>query len=283
MSVERIAVLLTCHNRRSRTLSCLESLTKQRCSESFSVDVVLVDAGSSDGTAEAVAASFPHVRILRRGPELYWNSGMRVALADAYQRDPDYYLWLNDDVELDPEAIAVLLTSHREVSREVGHPTILVGSTRDPSSEAVTYGGVVRRDRLRRMRYELVEPADHPVRVETMNGNCALVPRSVVARIGNLAAAYVHAFGDHDYGHRAGRAGCEVWIAPGTAGTCGRNAPATPSRTMAEFRRQLTSPTGSLPRGDWINFTRRWAGPAWPIQALVPCVRQHARWIAGGQ
>jgi GT2 family glycosyltransferase len=281
VSVLRIAVLLTCHNRRARTLTCLSSLAEQPFTEERILDVVLVDAGSSDGTAEAVSSSFPQVRVLRRGPELFWNSGMRVALADAYQRDPDYYLWLNDDVELDPDAIDALVTCHRELSRDGRGPAIVVGSTRDPTNGHVTYGGVVRPDRWRRMRYELVAPGQGPLRVDTMNGNCVLVPRSVVARIGNLSTAYTHAFGDYDYGHRAGLADCEVWIAPGTVGTCARNPPPKRSPTMTEFHRQLTSPTGKLPPADWVRFTRRWAGPAWPIQALIPYVRRYAHWIAG--
>jgi GT2 family glycosyltransferase len=219
MRAPALAALMTCHNRAERTLACLHSLDTQRPAGA-NIEIVLVDAGSSDGTAEAVARDFPDVTVVHRGPELFWNGGMRVALAHAYEKDPDFYLWLNDDVELDDDAVGRLLTCHDQLQATRPAPTIVVGSTRDPATGDHTYGGVIRPDRVRRMRYQLVPPGDHPQRVETMNGNCVLVPRAVVERIGNLAAAYTHGMGDYDYGHRADRAGCEIWIAPGTIGTC---------------------------------------------------------------
>jgi GT2 family glycosyltransferase len=275
----RIAVLLTCHDRVARTTACLGTLREQRDTSGAELEVVLVDAGSSDGTADTVAREFPEVTVLRRGPELFWNGGMRVALAHAYDRDPDAYLWLNDDVELDDHAIATLLATHGELRTTRSAPCIVVGSTRDPDSGSLTYGGVVRPDRRRPLHYERVEPRSGPLQAETMNGNCVLIPREVVARIGNLAAAYTHGMGDYDYGHRATRAGAEVWIAPGTIGTCSRNPARRPAESFEEHRRRATSPTGGLPPSEWFTFARRWAGPLWPVYAASPYLRQFARWV----
>jgi GT2 family glycosyltransferase len=281
VTTSHIAVLMTCHNRRERTLACLDSLEAQTGLDHAVLQVVLVDAGSTDGTREAVAQRFPEVRIVARGPELFWNGGMRVALAVAYQADPDYYLWLNDDVELDRDAVATLVATHRGLTDEHRVPLILAGSTRDPVDGSVTYGGVNRPHRLRRMRYELVIPDGVPRPVETMNGNCVLVPRSVVGRIGNLASAYVHAFGDYDYGHRARHAGCEVWIPSGTVGTCSRNAAPPRAGSFTEHRRRMKSHAGGLPLTDWSAFARRWSGPLWPLQVVSPYVRRYAGWATG--
>jgi GT2 family glycosyltransferase len=275
----RIVALLTCHDRVERTTACLASLREQGGASSATLEVVLVDADSSDGTADTVEERFPEVTVLRRGPELFWNGGMRVALAHAYERDPDLYLWLNDDVELDPDALATLLATHEDLLATRSAPCIVVGSTRDPESGVLTYGGVVRPDRRRPLHYERVEPTDRPVEAETMNGNCVLIPREVVARIGNLAAAYTHGMGDYDYGHRATRAGAEVWIAPGTIGTCSRNPARRPAESFDEHRRRATSPTGGLPPTEWLTFARRWAGPLWPVYAASPYVRQFVRWV----
>ncbi|WP_052667105.1 glycosyltransferase family 2 protein [Nitriliruptor alkaliphilus] len=274
----RVAVLLTCHNRADRTVGCLESLRRQADSTAASLQVVLVDAASTDGTADIVAERFPDVTVLRRGDDLFWNGGMRVALAHAYGTDPDLYLWLNDDVELDHDATATLLCTHEELQRSRSEPCIVVGSTRDPETADLTYGGVIRPDRRRPLHYERVEPSDRPQQVETMNGNCVLVPREIVARIGNLAAAYTHGMGDYDYGHRATRARGEVWITPGTIGTCARNPTVRPAASFDEHRRRATSPTGGLPPAEWFTFARRWAGPLWPMYAVSPYLRQFARW-----
>lgn len=278
MSRIQVAALLTCHNRLDRTLACLASLSEQTW-KGGQIGIVLVDAASSDGTAEQVRRRYPSATIIERGPELYWNGGMRVALAHAHEFQPDYYLWLNDDVELDPDAVQRLVDCDRQLALERPAPTIIAGTVRDPQDGDPTYGGVVRPDRWRRMRYQLVQPSDQPRQVETMNGNCVLVPRSVVGRIGNLAAAYTHGMGDYDYGHRATRAGCEVWVAPGTVGACSRNPAADRAVSLADLRRRTTSPTGGLPPAEWRTFVRRWGGPLWPVYAFTPYIRRFASWI----
>ena len=279
MTGARLVVLMTCHNRVDRTLNCLGSLAGQQDASLHGLDVVLVDAGSTDGTREAVREQFPDVKVIERGPDLFWNGGMRVALAHAYETDPDLYLWLNDDVQLDPDAISKLTSNHCELRESVEAPAIVVGSTRDPATGKLTYGGVTRPDRFRPLHYELVHPGDVPRPAETMNGNCVLVPRDVVSRIGSLAAAYTHGMGDYDYGHRARRAGCEIWVVPGTIGTCARNPPPSPAASVAEHRRRAVSPTGGLPPTEWRTFARRWAGPLWPIYAVSPYLRRFARWV----
>jgi GT2 family glycosyltransferase len=276
-----VTALLTCHNRAQRTLGCLTSLYEQTALMAVALEVVLVDAGSSDGTAEGVAERFPDVRILPRGPELFWNGGMRVAFADAYQRDPDHYLWLNDDVELDEDALAVLLHTHRELSERRGVPCIVVGSTRDPVTSAPTYGGVVRRDRWRPLHYDRIAPGELPQPADAMNGNCVLVPREAAALVGNLAGAYTHGMGDFDYGHRLVRAGGEVWVAPGTLGTCARNPIPKRVETFEEYRQLAGSTTQGLPPTEWFTFARRWAGPLWPVYGASPYIRRFARWASG--
>lgn len=279
MSGLRLAALLTCHNRRHLTLRCLTSLYAQVDLDTVALDVFLVDAGSSDGTREAVRQEFPDVTLIERGTDLFWNGGMRVALAHAYETDPDLYLWLNDDVQLDPDALNTLLRCHRELREGIASPAIVVGSTRDPDTGDLTYGGVTRPHRFRPLYYERLRPRDEPRPVETMNGNCVLVPRDVVARIGNLAAVYTHGMGDYDYGHRARRAGCEVWMTPGTIGTCAGNPRPSRAASVDEHRRRAVSPTGGLPPAEWWTFARRWAGPLWPMYAISPYIRRFARWV----
>jgi GT2 family glycosyltransferase len=156
------------------TLGCLRSLGAQRV-PGVTVDVFVLDDGSSDGTSEAIAEQFPEVTVLHGDGELYWSGGMRQAFAAAIAGDYDHYLWLNDDVYLDDGALVVLLDTARQLHQR-GEVVIVVGSTRDPQTGQLTYGGVVHPHRWRPLRSELVEPGDAPRPCDTMNGQVVLIP-----------------------------------------------------------------------------------------------------------
>lgn len=278
----RVGAVLACHNRREKTLACLDALRRQAARDDVDAHVTayVVDDGSTDGTAEAVARRHPDAVLLHGDGDLYWNGGMRVGLDRAYADDHDFYLWLNDDTELDDDALAVLLRTAAELRARGEPPAIVVGSTRDPETGALTYGGRHRPSRVRRLQYAQVPPADHPKPTETMNGNIVLVPREVVRRVGNIDAAYRHGFGDEDYGFRAWAAGCSVWLAPGTLGACARN-PRTVygRRPLREELRDVWGPKGLQPAA-WATYTRRWAGPLWPVYWVSPYVQRGLRILA---
>ena len=74
-----IAALITCHNRKSKTIACLERLFQQALPLGVLLKVYLVDDGSTDGTAEAVREKFPSVSVISADGSLFWCRGMRLA------------------------------------------------------------------------------------------------------------------------------------------------------------------------------------------------------------
>jgi N-acetylglucosaminyl-diphospho-decaprenol L-rhamnosyltransferase len=76
---DRVAVVVVTHDTREECLGCLASLGDD-------TPVVVVDTGSSDGTAAAVRASHPGVRVLELANAGYGrgaNAGVRATDADA--------------------------------------------------------------------------------------------------------------------------------------------------------------------------------------------------------
>lgn len=269
----RIAVLIACHNRRDKTLACLEAIHAQEgLDPQPSLEVVLVDDGSTDGTSAAVRNRFPRVKLIEGNGQLYWNRGMRTAFEHGAVTDPDYYLWLNDDTRLFATALRTLLSA-RPASDE-GH--IIVGSTLERPGGSASYGGVVRTSRLHPFRFRLVEPADRPVPCDTMNGNCVLISREAARKVGNLDPVYQQGFGDYDYGLRARGLGCSLWVAPGAVGCCPRTKVRQDWRNASLSRRErwkaVTSPKGLPPR-QLLHFSLRHGGVAWPIFLPVPYLR----------
>ena len=268
----RVAAVMTVYNRRDLTLACLGSLRAQQV-PGVRIDTFVVDDASTDGTAEAIQEEHPDTVLLRGDGNLFWNGGMRRAFGAALERGYDHYLWMNDDVELDDGAVRRLLATYEELGRRGHEAAIVVGSMRHPETGALTYGGVVRPSRLRPLQFRLVPPSDEPRPTDTMNGNCVLVPRAVTDKIGNIDPAYRQKLGDFDYGLRARAAGCSVFVAPGTFGTCATHPPRTATATLGEEFRRLYS-IKELPPRPWATFTRRWSGPLWPLYWLSPYLRR---------
>jgi GT2 family glycosyltransferase len=260
-STPRIAALLTSHNRRDMTVTCIERLNEQEGTDA-EVRIFLLDAASSDGTAEAVSARFDGVTVLRGRADHFWNRGMHAAFAHAMSQGRfDFYLWVNDDTVLDDDALAHLLTTHERLDRAHPEPMIIVGATRDPETGDISYGGMRRSDDGSPLRFERVPPSETPVRADTMNGNFVLISSDVVERVGNLDPTFFHGLGDFDYGLRASDAGCSIWVAPGTIGTCRPNK--WPSGLVNRLRFVFFGPKRMRFRG-WWTFARRWGGRRWP-------------------
>lgn len=269
----KLSVLITCHNRKATTLACLESLFKNSLPDGYLLEVFLVDDGSTDGTADAVRALFPWVRVLSGDSNLFWCRGMHKAFEIALQGNYDYYLWLNDDTTLRTDALSRLL----ECEAAQGHrkPVIVVGSTVDADTGELTYGGVVRSSRFRPTTFQRVVPGDVPQRCDSMTGNIVLIPSKVAQAVGNLDPVFEHAMGDTDYALRARRLGFEVWAGPGVFGTCGNNSNAgtylDASQPLSRRWRQMMSRKG-LPWRSWLVLTRRHAGPLWLLYFAWPYV-----------
>ena len=215
--MSHVIALIACHNRRDRTVACLRSLFAQEAS-GHELEAILVDDGSSDGTADAARAISDKVEVVRADGSLYWAGAMALAERHAKTREPDYVLWLNDDVVLYPSALVTLLEA-RDVSAE---RRIVVGAVVDPETGVPTYGGADRVD-WHPMRFRLVAPdRGIPRSTTTFNGNVALVPRPVYLDVGGIDGSFAHAYADFDYGLRARALGIESVVARSAVGTCSR-------------------------------------------------------------
>ncbi len=238
--MSKIAVLLTVHNRKEKTLSCLANLYAQAIPDDIKFDVFLTDDGCTDGTQDAVRAGFPKVNIIQGDGSLFWNRGMVAAWKEAAKKDFDFYLWLNDDTFLYSDVISRLA----ECSNSHGDKVIIVGSTCALNNkEVITYGGWVNN--------QLVSEVAAQSKCDTFNGNIVLVPRCVYEDLGTNDPYFRHAGGDTDYGYSAGKHGIEIWIAPGVMGECDRHERPTvwmdPSQPLRKRWKNFFSPLGNNP------------------------------------
>jgi GT2 family glycosyltransferase len=208
-----ISVLITCHNRKDKTLECLRLLFLQNgINNDFNIKVFLVDDGSTDGTSEAIANQFSEVRIIQGNGNLFWNRGMHLAWGVASKEsNPDFYLWLNDDVELEANAILVLLNNSKINALE-----IINGPTYWGDEKYTTYSGYDENNHL-------LFPNGRKQICSYFNGNIVLVSKNVFKILGNLEYTYRHGLGDFDYCYRANKIAIKLYMAPQHLGKCEGN------------------------------------------------------------
>ena len=261
-----IAVLMAAYNRRALTLRALHSLEAAR--DVFDISVVLFDDASTDGTADAVRAAWPDAIVLTGDGDAFWNGGMFQAWTHARTLQPDGYLWLNDDVELDADALP-RLAAEWHMQGGAAASFILVGATRGHDGR-LTYGAQNRVPSPTALKFARLGVGTAVQCADTFNGNIVLVSRATVEKIGINDPHFFHTLGDIDYGLRATRARIPVLMLPGTLGLCETNPPVRLDQgSWSERWRRVQSHRG-LPLRNWWRITRRYSGLWFPLHFLLP-------------
>lgn len=217
--MKRIAVILTCFNRKEKTLSCLSRFYNSGYSRFFSADVYLTDDNSSDGTAEEVLEKFPSVVISHGNGFLFWAGGMNLSWNRAIEQGGyDGYLWLNDDTELLSVVWPELLAAEEYSKSTFGMSGIYVGTTRDRITKRLTYGGWRYSNKFLG-KIVLVPPNGSFQICEIGNGNITFVSADVASKLGCFYPGYVHG-ADFDYTYWAHTQGFPVLLLREVVGLC---------------------------------------------------------------
>lgn len=99
-----LSILIISHNTRTLTLDCLRSVYEQTRGIDF--EVIVLDNASTDGSAAAIAAEFPQVRLMEPGSNLGFAVGNNRASQHAAG---EFLLLLNPDTVVLDRAIERLL------------------------------------------------------------------------------------------------------------------------------------------------------------------------------
>ncbi len=208
-----VYVVTPVHNRRALTRRFLACLARQTYPD---VEVIIVDDGSTDGTAAMIQRDFPEVTLLQGDGALWWtggtNRGLRHVLTIAAPRD--YVLIINDDLEFDADYL------HRLVDVADRHPRTIVGSVVVPidAPETIWDGG--RRTNWRTAKDRILHageplrcfPEAYAVDVSQLTGRGMLAPVSAFREIGLYDAAHFPHRGDTEWPVRASRQGYRLIV-----------------------------------------------------------------------
>ena len=216
----KVAVLITCFNRKEKTLACLKDIYAQEKPNDCTVDIYIVDGGSTDGTSEAIKEEYPNVN-LKVCQGLYWAGGMRAAWKEAVQnKGYDFFWLLNDDTHIYPKCLNELIKADQHCLITYHMHGIYIGSTENQIKNRLTYGG--------RKLYEWGKPRNCKIYTkkgiyqlcDLGNANIMLVHCDVYKKIGGFDDIYTHGIADYDYTLKARQTNIPVLVCPSYLGTC---------------------------------------------------------------
>lgn len=204
-------IILPVHNRREITLRCLEHLEKQGDLNAY--HIVVVDDGSTDGTAQEILQQYPMVNLLKGDGNLWWTGAIKLGMKYVVSKGARYCVWLNDDTLPNAGAIQSL------VDYCDNHPKTIAGANiLDPETNKPSYGGVI----LDGLKIRPVFSDDTlSVTCDGLNGNLVCFPTELIKVIGYPEnESYPHYHGDTIYTHCAQSAGYQLVILKDSIAYC---------------------------------------------------------------
>jgi len=209
----RVAVVVLNWNGLPDTVRCLASLKELTYPN---LQIVVVDNGSTDGSADRLAEIHPECHLIRNDRNLGYAEGNNAGIRFALSARADYVLVLNNDTRIDPEAVTFLVrAAQSDPSIGIASPRILLwdeseriwfdGARIDPVTIEPGHEGL--------MATEKARPAES---FDTgYASGCAMMARSDLLRgIGLLDPDYYLVFEEADLSARAWDAGYRVIVVP---------------------------------------------------------------------
>ena len=223
MSGTRLSICIVTYRSRPFLAGCLESIFANPPAGEF--EVIVVDNGSEDGTAEMVEEGYPQVALIRNPSNLGYTTPMNQALR---RGQGDFLLQLNPDTLVLPRSLDRLLafmdghpgagicgpkvlnpdgTMQAQCRRGESRPLAVISyflGLHRLFPRSPTFGGYL-------LNY-LDE--DEEGEVAGVSGSCMLIRRELVDEIGYLDEGFFAYQEDADFCFRARKAGWKVYYVP---------------------------------------------------------------------
>jgi hypothetical protein len=210
-----VSIVIVSYNVVRHLTACLRSL--HAACEDLLMEIIVIDNGSHDGSARAVASDFPQVRLVASPQNLGFAKATNLGLALARGR---YVLLLNPDTVVPPSAVRSLVS----IADETPEAGLVAPELRDPVT-GLTQGSFRRFPSWRSafFDYTPVKPllrllperpfnvvSDEPTAAGWLSGACLLVRRQVLDAVGPLDPGYFMFCEDVEYCRRVIRAGWKL-------------------------------------------------------------------------
>jgi GT2 family glycosyltransferase len=214
----KLGIVLPTFNRKDLLTNTLSQLEIQKSTlKHVEVEIVVVDDGSTDGTTEMIRDKFPDIRMVQGTGDWYYTRSMNEGFRYIQQFNPDYVLTLNDDVILEKNYLAAMVSSVEQVKADsiIG----CLALTAD-KPHRVLFSGEKKYIRWRQKhvfyfkRFATVDDkvltGIHPSVM--LPGRGMLIPNQVLVRVNYFDEFFKQYHSDTDFCLRATKAGHSVFI-----------------------------------------------------------------------
>jgi GT2 family glycosyltransferase len=209
-----VSIIIVSWNSADLIIPCVHSIEEK--TRDVLYEIVIVDNGSKDGSAERIRRALPQHRLIAHAENLGFARAVNLALETTSGR---YAFLLNPDVLFLNDAASVLV-SFLDQTPAAG---IAGGALRNADGSPGISGGrfPVFRDAIRRSlggspNYGAPFDPDRtaPETVDWISGADLMISRDLMARLHGLDPSYFFAFEDADLGLRAARVGRTSHLVP---------------------------------------------------------------------
>jgi GT2 family glycosyltransferase len=193
------------------TLECLVSLYTQDYPQ---LKVLVVDNGSQDGSVERFRERYPQAEILALPENLGFAGGYNRGIQTALERGAQFVFILNNDATVAPEAVRLLVESHRP---DIGLLAPLIFYTSAPD-HVWSAGGRISRwtlekdDRWTNRSDWQTWPAS--IEQDFVTGCSVLFPRATLLQVGAFDEAYRMYYEDMDLCYRVRKSSKRILLIP---------------------------------------------------------------------
>ncbi len=210
----QVFVVLISWNRREDTLACLRSLDRVDWPH---LTVVVIDNGSSDGSANAISAEHPAVELVQNTRNLGFAEAANIGMRHALAMGADAVMLLNNDMVVEAGFLEPLL---KAVEADPGVGAVCSQILFADLPDLVWYAGAsVRIERGHHGRNTgyggpPIAGATPPYRTDCACGGAMLIPREMLEIVGFLDASLFAYREDLDWSLRAREQGRHILVVP---------------------------------------------------------------------
>jgi GT2 family glycosyltransferase len=208
-----LCVLIPVFNGWEQTEKCLKALQQSKYRD---FRVIVIDHGSTDKTKDSLPRDFPEVTHLLADPGLWWAGATNVGIEYAMQHGAEQIILLNNDCNVEPDCIGLLLDASKQLDDSVVAPVqrrLDTGEVLSLAPRSLLWlgfsgrgGPVTITESMRSQKY---------LRVDLIGGGRGvLIPAAVFRKVGIFDSENLpHYHADHDFYLRCRDAGVPLYTA----------------------------------------------------------------------